>query len=294
MKYKEIISSSSSSSFSSSQNTTKEEYNRVKRIKFSSSYKEDYIKHQILEPRFNDDLIHTLGDTYQSVVNKILKYDVFKDFDFFEDKNGMIKFNFNENYNLSNIKFGKGFVAPDFFIHKIWVKKFFEILKQRSYMMRTSYKMNTKINYISIIGVIKSSHKNSHKSDKQNNDYLQFTQKAKSSEEEDILIMYIYDESFQLFKQDLSDKLDKPRYILCYIPKLYKEDCYHSFNITDRILNSKDRKIDINKQIRKYQEKKELIKELEKCKNKEKFYIIINTILILIILFLLIDILFIQ
>ena len=293
MKYKEIISSSSSSSFSSSQNTTKEEYYKVKRIKFSSCYKEDYIKHQVSDPRFNDDLIHTLGDTYQNVVNKILKDDIFKDFDFFEDKNGIIKFNFNENYNLSNIKFGKGFIAPDFFIHKIWVKEFFEILKQRSYMMRTSYKMNTKINYISIIGEIKSSHKNAHKSDKQRNDYLQFTQKAKSSEE-DILIMYIYDEYFQLFKQDLSNKLDKSCYILCYIPKLYKEDCYHSFNITNRILNSKDKKIDINKQIRKYQEKKELIKELEKCKNKEKFYIIINTILILIILFLLIDILFIQ
>ena len=293
MKYKEIISSSSSSSFSSSQNTTKEEYNRVKRNNFSSSYKEDYIKHQILEPRFNDDLIHSFGDTYQNVVNKVLKYDVFKDFDFFEDKNGMIKFNFNENYNLSDIKFEKDLIAPDFFIHKIWVKKFFEILKQRSYMMRTSYKMNIKINYISIIGEIKSSHKNSPKSDKQRNDYILFTQKANSSEE-DILIMYIYDESFQLFKQDLSNKLDKSRYILCYIPKLYKEDCYHSFNITDRIFNSKDKKIDINKQIRKYQEKKELIKELEKCKNKEKFYIIINTILILIILILLIDILFIQ
>ena len=293
MKYKEIISSSSSSSFSSSQNTTKEEYNRVKRNNFSSSYKEDYIKHQILEPRFNDDLIHTLGDTYQNIDNKILKDDIFKDFDFFEDKNGMIKFNFNENYNLSDIKFEKDLIAPDFFIHKIWVKKFFEILKQRSYMMRTSYKMNIKINYISIIGEIKSSHKNSPKSDKQRNDYILFTQKANSSEE-DILIMYIYDESFQLFKQDLSNKLDKSRYILCYIPKLYKEDCYHSFNITDRIFNSKDKKIDINKQIRKYQEKKELIKELEKCKNKEKFYIIINTILLLIILILLIDILFIQ
>ena len=178
-----------SSSYSSSQDITKENYNLVEN---------------------NEYLVHSFGDTYQSIVNKILKYDVFKDFNFFGDKNEMIKFNFNEKYNISDIKFKKGFIAPDFFIYKIEVKKFFEILKQRSYMMRTSYEMNTQIKYISIIGEIKISHKRAHRKEKQKDDYLIFTKDAKLSEGEVILLMYVYDESFQLFKQDLSNKLDKP------------------------------------------------------------------------------------
>lgn len=281
------IEEATSSSYSSSRDTTKENYNWIEDNKFSSIDKEDYIKYPlqkwrdlVYDPEQSEYLVHSLGDAYQSVVNKVLKDDVFKDCSFFEDKNGMIKFNFNEKYNMSDIKFEKGFIAPDFFIYKIEVKKFFEILKQRSYMMRTSYKMNTKIKYISIIGEIKISHKRAHKKDKQKIDYLIFTKEAKLSEGEDILLMYVYDESFQLFKQDLSNKLDKPPYILCYIPKLYKEDCYHAFNKIADILNSKVEKINMNKPIRRSATKKELIKEF---KNKEKFYLFIISISVLII-----------
>ena len=248
-----------SSSYSSSQDITKENYIKYPLKKW---------RELVYDPKHNEYLVHSFGDTYQSVVNKVLKDDVFKDCSFFEDKNGMIKFNFNEKYNMSDIKFEKGFIAPDFFIYKIEVKKFFEILKQRSYMMRTSYEMNTKIKYISIIGEIKISHKRAHRKDKQKADYLIFTKDAKLSEGEVILLMYVYDESFQLFKQDLSNKLDKPPYILCYIPKLYKEDCYHAFNKVANILNYKVEKIDMNKPIRKSPTKKELI---EGYKNKKDF-----------------------
>ena len=62
--------------------------------------------------------IYSPGEIYENRVNKVLKLDVFKDFAFYEAKNGMINFNLITHYkvDINNIK--KKFFAPDFFVHR--------------------------------------------------------------------------------------------------------------------------------------------------------------------------------
>ena len=112
--------------------------------------------------------------------------------------------------------------------------------------------------------------------------------------------MYIYDESFFLFKKKLSTKQqDKYPIIYGYMPKLYYENCYKTYNVLIDILGSSKEKIDLSnnnifkKRITKKQlllRNEELEKEIIKLQNlleskKDKnyfFYFFISLIIIIV------------
>ena len=113
--------------------------------------------------------------------------------------------------------------------------------------------------------------------------------------------MYIYDESFSLFKKELSTKeLDKYPIIYGYMPKLYYENCCKTYNVLIDLLGSSKEKIDIsNKNIFKkkitkkqlLQKNEELEKELDLIKrkinnNNNYFYFFICIIILIITNFL--------
>ena len=278
----------------SSQDSAPEDFNWVKDKNYPAKIKEDYLKYplekwreMVFEPKVNDSnsfILHP-GDIYEDRVNKVLKFDVFKDFEFYEDKNGLFNFNLSKYYKVDKDKLTKEFIIPDFFVHRIEAKKIKELLDKRSYMMKYSNKINKE--YISIIGEIKSSHHQAHKNSPQKIDYITFIKNADSKDEE-LLIMYVYDESYQLFQKDIAKK-NKPNFILCYIPKLYADECYSAFNDTIVELKSNLKKIDLKKATKKRFSKKEIIKHYEQKYNCLLFII---AICILIISFLLAKIIY--
>ena len=112
-------------------------------------------------------------------------------------------------YNVEGNELIKGFISPDFFIYKIEIEKFNELLKEREYMMKTFKKLNKNIKYVSIIGEIKISHKSAFKNNDQRKDYITFIQKAKATlNEEELVLMYVYDQSYKLFKEDKPKEID--------------------------------------------------------------------------------------
>ena len=84
--------------------------------------------------------------------------------------------------------------------------------------------------------------------------------------------MYVYDQSYKLFKEDEPNKLDSVFLIICYIPKIYRNKCYIAYNDTIEYLNlDSHQKIDLNKVPGKRLTKNELIKKMEKMdKEMEK------------------------
>ena len=77
--------------------------------------------------------------------------------------------------------------------------------------------------------------------------------------------MYVYDQSYKLFKEDEPNKLDSVFLIICYIPKIYRNKCYIAYNDTIEYLNlDSHQKIDLNKVPGKRLTKNELIKKIEK------------------------------
>ena len=70
--------------------------------------------------------INSEGKYHKNRINKVLKNEVFASFEFYESKNGIIRFKLMENYKVDKNELIKGFISPDFFIHKIEVKKFNE------------------------------------------------------------------------------------------------------------------------------------------------------------------------
>ena len=259
-----------SSSILTSSEEAIEDYNWVTDKNFSLENKKDYLKYPLNNwremtyvPNIDQALVHSQGHLYESKVNKVLKNDVFNGFKYFDSKEGIITFNLFTYYHVLPIELSKGSIAPDFFVHQIEVTKFNELLENRKYMMRTFQKINTNKKYISIVGEIKMSHNRAFKDCDQRKDYITFIQKAKSSEEE-LVLMYAYDESYKLFKEDKPRKTDKIFLILCYIPKLYLEDCYLAYNSIIENLNSDVKKIDMENKPKKMLTKKELKNEIEK------------------------------
>ena len=121
--------------------------------------------------------IHNEGLYYQGTVNKVLRKDIFKDFDFHEEKNGAIGFEFQEIYKIDYAQLSKKTISPDFYVYKIEYEKFFKLLKSREYMMILKNKTNipTNIKFISILGEIKSSYSSCHiDDDDQRLDYEKF------------------------------------------------------------------------------------------------------------------------
>ena len=222
------------------------------------------------------------GDNYKSKVNRILRYHVFNNYEFLEQKKELQNFNLYEFYKVKKDNLEKRFIIPDFFVHKIESDKFFEILDKWSYMMSFNYKINKNKKYISIIGVIKKAYYyQASKNISKNNDYLSFIKKAYSKDEE-LLLMYIYDESYKLIVKD-TNKKEKFPLIICYIPKLYVEEVKKNFREINNELrfNLKNNGLkDLSKQLISIKEK---IKENERY---IKFSFFINVILLLIISYL--------
>ena len=108
--------------------------------------------------------------------------------------------------------------------------------------------------------------------------------------------MYVYDESYKLFCKDdfndnekTTDKKPDP-IIYCYIPKIYKEDCYNAYNDIIENLKPKVRKIDIRS--KKRITKKELEQKLLSNEKKFRNLYLINISLIIIIIGIIIGIKF--
>ena len=90
--------------------------------------------------------------------------------------------------------------------------------------------------------------------------------------------MYVYDQSFSLYKEDLCKLKTEEPIIYCYIPKLYRLTCYKIFNhIADKYDKTK-KKINLdeegNKRTKKEIEKeniilKEQIRQLKQAKDNE-------------------------
>ena len=211
--------------------------------------------------------INNEGLYYQGTVNKILKKDIFKDFFFREDKNGAIDFKFKLVYKIDYNKLIKKSIAPDFYVYRIEKKKFFELLESRKYMMilKNKNKIPENAKFISILGEIKSSYSSCHIDDDQRNDYEKFINLVQQLEtDEYIILMYIYDNSFNFFQKDYYLKPEKESPIIYgYIPKLYYEDCYNNYNeLIDQLkLNKEKIKIDINDKSRFKKKRNELEKE---------------------------------
>ena len=278
MEEKDNITSSAKSS--SQESAAEEDFNWISDKNFSSENKKDYLKYPlshwrklVYDPDFEKANIHSMGDYYEDRINKVLKNEVFKHFKFYESKNGIMKINLMENYKVDKNELIKDFIVPDFFVHQIEVEKFNELLENRKYMMRTFQKLNTNKKYVSIIGEIKISHHKAFKNNSQRQEYIKFIQKANSSEEE-LVLMYVYDESYKLFKTDAPTNIEKIFLIICYMPKLYSNDCYNSYNDIIEELKLNVKKIDIKSTPNKIPTKNELIKELknelEKRKKPEK------------------------
>ena len=278
---------------SSSQDTVEENYNWAQDRNFPIEYKNDYLKYPLKDwselaytPDLNNSFVHSPGFLYESRATKILKNDVFKDYKFYEDKEGKLDFFLSKYYKVDVNKLMKNFIAPDFFVHRIETAKFFELLDERRYMMKANDKLKIEKAYVSIIGEIKTSHNKAHKKTKQKEDYIIFIKNAVLSKDEELLLMYVYDESYQLFKQD-TIKDEKPSLILCYIPKIYLEECYNVYNNIIVELGSNIKPIDLKKLKINKLSKRDYIKfyELAKKENKNlKFTIyIISSISIVII-----------
>jgi len=175
------------------------------------------------------------GNYYKIMVSKILKKDIFIDNKVFEEKNDIINFQFKEIYNVDYNLINKQNIVPDFLVHKIQSEKFFELLKKRNYMMVCKYNIPKNKKFITILGEIKSSYKDGHRKSSQRKDYIKFVELVNNLNTEEFMIfMYIYDQKFILFKNELKNFSDNSEaqlpLIYSYIPKLYYENCNVVYN----------------------------------------------------------------
>ena len=270
--------SNTSRSSSSAQESCDENYDWVHNENFPLKYKFYYLEYplnswkDILYDQKNIQ-INDEGLYYQDVVNKILGKDIFKNCNFCEEKHGVINFNFESIYKTNLNKK----ISPDFYVHKIKIDEFYQILNEREYMMilkNNKIPKNTK--FISILGEIKSSYSFSHLPyDRQRNKYKEFINLVNSKEtNEFVILMYVYDQSFNFFQKD---SVEKPKYfypiIYGYIPKIYRENCYHNnYNELIEQLKSNKKKIDI-KQTKFKRKRRELEQYLEEIEKKYKLVI---------------------
>ena len=283
-----------------------EDYNWVSDEKLPNETKLNFLDYPLnmwkditLDQDFQGYHINDEGTYYQKVVNKILAKDIFKDLDFHKEENGVMDFKIADNYKIDYNLLTKKSINPDFLIYKIPKDNFFEILEERKYMMIMKYNIPDDKDYISIIGEIKTRTHSAHKNSYQRQGYLNFINLVNSSNQsnEFLIMMYIYDESFSLFKKELSTKeQDKFPFIYGYMPKLYYENCYKTYNVLSDLLGSSKKKIDISnknifkKKITKKQlllKNEELEKELNLIKrkidsNNNYFYFFIGLIIIIV------------
>ena len=215
------------------------------------------------------------GKYYQEVIIKILEKNIFNGFNFYKEESGTMKTNFEE-YN-SKIK-----IKADFFVKKIQKEKFKEILEERKYMMKTYFRIDENIKNVNIIGKIKLSQGQLLKKMKEKQSYLDFI-KEKDTNDEKFLLMYVYNQSFYLFKEDINHLYSEDPIIYCYIPKLYRSNCYEIYN---KILKKYDKipnQINAKKQVIK-RTKREIEKENNRLKKMLESSERINNMLLLILI----------
>jgi len=264
----------SSSMRSSSEETVTEDFDWINDENFSSSNKKDYLKYPLSDwkdssyiPNLGQPQTHVSseGKLYENKVRTILIDDVFKDFDFIYDKDGFVNFDLMSNYKVTpNDINNKISIEPDFFVNKMKAEKFKNLLEKRSYMIRTFQELEPEVEYVSIIGEIKIGHKRAFKWNDQRQAYISFISKAAVEKGEKLVLMYVYDQSYKLFKEDKPNEKDSVFLIICYIPKIYKGKCYKAYNDTiDYLKLDNGQKIDLNKVPAKRPSKNELIKEIE-------------------------------
>ena len=233
---------------SSSAKSFQEDYSWAKESKFSVEEKKDYLKFPLKEWKkivFDKDSYLTDEDDYQADVAKILEQDLFKDYRFYKENKGKIDFEFNKVYEKPFQSINTKFIAPDFFVYKIPTKKFFDLLKCRNYMLTYKYKIPDNQQFISILGEIKSIPKSAHKSIEQRKAYIKFVQEVNNLKTNEFMVLlYIYDHSFCLFKDEINYMTKKSEdqfpIIYGYIPKLYYEDSYEVYNIEIKSLQNEN------------------------------------------------------
>jgi hypothetical protein len=258
-------SSATSSAVCSSMDYASEKFDWVNRDTFPKEYKLEYLKFPLEEWKdivfkknlFDDSTITSYGDYYQEIVNRILEYNIFKDYNFYWEKGGKIGYKLDKY--TQEVK-----IAPDFFVYRMKKSQFDNLLRERKYMMKSFYEIPESVKYISILGEIKMSRKEAVKKSHQKRDYEKFARIA-SNEEEKVIIMYIFDESFSFFKEDLQKTDEKPK-VYCYIPKLYHKKCYQAYNSIVDKFQQKNKKINLDTD-GKYAEQRDLLKELLKAKS---------------------------
>ena len=70
-------------------------------------------------------------------------------------------------------------------------------------MIIYKYKIPDKVEFISILGEIKTTRKSAHKNIQQRKDYLKFVEAVNNLKiNEFMILMYLYDQSFGLFKEE--------------------------------------------------------------------------------------------
>lgn len=148
-----IEETSSSLAIPSSQDSAVENFNWIEDKNYPNENKEDFLRYPVndwidieFDPKYKTKFCVAEGIYYQKVVDKILDYDIFKDCEFYDEKNGIFDLGLNDLYQIDQDELEKKFIAPDFFIHRIEVKYFLAILENRNYMMRTNYTINKKKN----------------------------------------------------------------------------------------------------------------------------------------------------
>ena len=272
-------SSSKSNCSSSSEGLAEEDYSWVTDKNFSIEDKKDFVKYPLNKWR---DLVYMLKSTYTILserrfyiykVKKVLKHDIFKDCVYYYMKDGIFGFSLIEYYKMNLLELINYSVLPDFFIFRMKMEKFKKLLEDRKYMMRTFKKLNENKKYVSIIIEIKVSHKRAFKNNDQRKDYFKFVEKAIIPDDEELILMYIYDESYKLFKEDKPQNEDNNIFlILCYIPKLYNDECYIAYNNIIDELKLNIKKINTKEPPKREKKltKKELIKISEELKKELK------------------------
>ena len=223
----------------SSNDYTTENFDWINDPNFPDEYKKEYLQFPLKEWR--DILlqngfqikpkINSFLDDYLKIVHKILKEVIFENCNFYNDKKEIT--NYISNNYKKNIS-----IVPDFLVHKMEKNKFIQLLNERKYMIRTNYQIDENIEFISILGEIKISEENkinkkqSFKRSKKIPNYKAFIEEI-SNNKEKIIIMYVYDNSFFLFKDDFIITKNYPN-VYCYIPKLYSNKNFivdnNSFN----------------------------------------------------------------
>ena len=265
-----------------------ENFNWVNDDNFPDEYKKEYLQFPLKEWReilFKNDIslskINSFKEDYFKTVHKILREVIFKDCNFYNNKNDIIKY-ISSNYNKDIT------IAPDFLVHKMEKNKFIQLLNERKYMMRTNYQIAENIEYISILGEIKISRKTKNETFKNSNhklNYKTFLEEV-SNDREKMIVMYVYDNSFFLFKENLKI-IENYSVVYCYIPKLYS----HKKSILDNngFNQIKPEKEKINsdtdeKITTKEYYKKEIEKVVNNFKEQKIYFLFLIIVLISLIL----------